>query len=176
MFTKYLPTFKYMEVNDLVGLRSGHMLSQVPADANIAKVTKGDNKFIENGLIVGLSATGTVENFDKSKHPVMFVHFTEELNTLIDELKYFAVEVPDGEKVYPRCVALYVGDTFTSTNYAGTLSTAKYAKVVNGVPTLQIAADVDTAFIAVPSDMPNGDEAVQLTFYRMPTATSSVGP
>lgn len=66
MFTKYLPTFKYMEVNDLVGLRSGHMLSQVPADANITKVAKGDNKFIENGLIVGLSATGTVENFDKS--------------------------------------------------------------------------------------------------------------
>ena len=176
MFTKYLPTFKYMEVNDLVGLRSGHMLSQVPADANIAKVAKGDNKFIENGLIVGLSATGTVENFDKSKHPVMFVHFTEELNTLIDELKYFAVEAPDGEKVYPRCVALYVGDTFTSTNYAGTLSTAKYAKVVDGVPTLQTAADVDTAFIAVPSDMPNGDEAGQLTFYRMPTATPSVGP
>lgn len=176
MFTKYLPTFKYMEVNDLVGLRSGHMLSQVPADANITKVTKGDNKFIENGLIVGLSATGTVENFDKSKHPVMFVHFTEELNTLIDELKYFAVEAPDGEKVYPRCVALYAGDTFTSTNYAGTLSTAKYAKVVDGVPTLQTAADVDTAFIAVPSDMPNGDEAVQLTFYRMPTATPSVSP
>lgn len=174
MFTKYLPTFKYMEVNDLVGLRSGHMLSQVPADENITKVTKGDNKFIENGLIVGLSATGTVENFDKSKHPVMFVHFTEELNTLIDELKYFAVEAPDGDKVYPRCVALYVGDTFTSTNYTGTLSTAKYAKVVNGVPTLQTVADIDTAFIAVPSDMPNGDEAVQLTFYRMPTATPSV--
>lgn len=176
MFTKYLPTFKYMEVNDLVGLRSGHMLSQVPADAAITKVTKGDNKFIENGLIVGLSATGTVENFDKSKHPVMFVHFTEELNTLIDELKYFAVEAPDGEKVYPRCVALYVGDTFTTTNYAGTLSTAKYAKVVDGVPTLQTAADVDTAFIATPSDMPNGDEAVELTFYRMPTAAASVSP
>lgn len=175
MFTKYLPTFKYMEVNDLVGLRSGHMLSQIPADAAITKVSKGDAKFIENGLIVGLSATGTVENFDKSKHPVMFVHFTEELNTVVDELKYFALEAPDGEKAYPRCVALYVGDTFTTTNYNGTLNTAKYAKVVDGVPTLQTAADVDTAFIAVPSDMPNGDEAVQLTFYRMPTATAAVG-
>lgn len=176
MFTKYLPTFKYMEVNDLVGLRSGHMLSQIPADAAITKVSKGDAKFIENGLIVGLSATGTVENFDKSKHPVMFVHFTEELNTVVDELKYFALEAPDGEKAYPRCVALYVGDTFTTTNYDGTLNTAKYAKVVAGVPTLQTAADDDTAFIATPSDMPNGDEAVELTFYRMPTTTTTVGP
>lgn len=177
MFTKYLPTFKYMEVNDLVGLRSGHMLSQIPADAAITKVSKGDAKFIENGLIVGLSATGTVENFDKSKHPVMFVHFTEELNTVVDELKYFALEAPDGEKAYPRCVALYVGDTFTTTNYDGTLNTAKYAKVMAGVPTLQIAADDDTAFIATPSDMPNGDEAVELTFYRMPTTTTTpVGP
>lgn len=176
MFTKYLPTFKYMEVNDLVGLRSGHMLSQIPADAAITKVSKGDAKFIENGLIVGLSATGTVENFDKSKHPVMFVHFTEELNTVVDELKYFALEAPDGEKAYPRCVALYVGDTFTTTNYDGTLNNAKYAKVVDGVPTLQTAADDDTAFIATPSDMPNGDEAVELTFYRMPTTTTSVGP
>lgn len=177
MFTKYLPTFKYMEVNDLVGLRSGHMLSQIPADAAITKVSKGDAKFIENGLIVGLSATGTVENFDKSKHSVMFVHFTEELNTVVDELKYFALEAPDGEKAYPRCVALYVGDTFTTTNYDGTLNTAKYAKVVAGVPTLQTAADDDTAFIATPSDMPNGDEAVELTFYRMPTTTTTpVGP
>lgn len=177
MFTKYLPTFKYMEVNDLVGLRSGHMLSQIPADAAITKVSKGDAKFIENGLIVGLSATGTVENFDKSKHPVMFVHFTEELNTVVDELKYFALEAPDGEKAYPRCIALYVGDMFTTTNYDGTLNTAKYAKVVAGVPTLQTAADDDTAFIATPSDMPNGDEAVELTFYRMPTTTTTpVGP
>lgn len=170
MITKYLPKFKYMEVNNLTGLRSGHVLAQSKAAAGITKVTKGDNnKFIENGLIVGLGATGEVENFDATKHITMFVHYTEELNTVIDELQYFAVEANDGEEAYPRCIALYVGDTFTTTNYTGTYEGAKYAKVTSGVLELQSAADKDTAFIAVPTYMPNGDKAVEVTFYRMPT-------
>lgn len=167
MFTNYLPTFKYMEVNNLTGLRSGHVLAQSKANASIKKVTVGSHKFIENGILVGLDADGTINNYDKSKHPVMFVHFTEELNTVIDELDKFAVEA-DGD-AYPRCIALYVGDSYTTNNYSGDLEGAKFAKVVDGVATLQTAADADTAFIAVPSTLPNGDEAVELTLYRLPT-------
>lgn len=169
MITNYLPKFKVFEVNSLTGLRSGHMLSQIPADSAITTKTVGDYKFIENGLIVGLSATGTVENFDKSKHGQVFVHYTEELNTFLSDLEYFAVEVEDGV-AYPRCIGLYVGDSFTTNNYTGTYEGAKYAKVgANGVLELQASADADSMFLAVPTTMPNGSEGVEFTFYRMPT-------
>ena len=174
MITKYLPEFKVVEVNDLVGLRSGHMISQFPADAQIATVTKGEQKFIENGIFVGLSANGTVENFDAAKHDTMFVHYTEELNTFIDELKYFAVPY-EANACYPRCIALYVNDAITTNNIANiTLENAKFAKVVNGVATLQTAADNDTAFIAKKSSLPTGEVAYELTYYKLPKATEEV--
>lgn len=168
MITKYLPKFKSMEVNNLTGLRSGHMLSQFKANSSIAKKAVGDVNFIENGILVGLDSDGTINNFDKTKHGVMFVHYTEELNTVLDELQYFAVEIEDGV-AYPRCIALYVGDTFTTDNYTGTYEGAKFAKVTNGVLDLQTAADADTAFIVGLTTMPNGSKAVEATFYRMPT-------
>ena len=174
MITNYLPKFKVFEVNNLTGLRSGHMLAQTPADAAITTKSVGDYKFIENGLIVGLSATNTVENFDKTKHCQMFVHYTEELNTVLPDLEYFAVPVEE-EGTYPRCIALYVGDTFTTNNYTGTLTGAKYAKVVNGVLELQTAADADSAFIVAATTMPNGSEGAEFTFYRMPEADAGVG-
>lgn len=169
MITNYLPKFKVFEVNNLTGLRSGHMLSQIPADAAITTKTVGEAKFIENGLIVGLSATRTVENFDKTKHGQVFVHFTEELNTVFSNLEYFAVEVEDNV-AYPRCIALYIGDSFTTNNYTGTYEGAKYAKVGStGVLELQASADADSMFLAVPTTMPNGEQGVEFTFYRMAT-------
>ena len=50
MITKYLPEFKVFEVGSLTGLRAGHMVSQQPAAADIAKKAVGDNNFIENGI------------------------------------------------------------------------------------------------------------------------------
>lgn len=94
MITKYLPTFKVFEVGSLTGLRAGHVLSQQPAADSIKTVTFSGNSFIENGIIVGLNVDGEVANWTKG---TMFVHYTEELNTFIDELKYFAVPV---EKKY----------------------------------------------------------------------------
>lgn len=172
MITNYLPKFKVFEVNNLTGLRSGHMLAQTKADAAIATKTVGDYEFIENGIIVGLSATNTVENFDATKHSQMFVHYTEELNTVLPDLEYFAVPVEE-EGTYPRCIALYVGDTFTTNNYTGTYEGAKYAKVTNGVLELQAAADADSAFIATPTTMPNGAQGVEFTYYRFPAAADA---
>lgn len=40
----------------------------------------------------------------------------------------------------------------------------KYAKVVNGVATLQTTADDDTCFLAVPTTMPDGTVGVELTY------------
>lgn len=168
MFTQFLPTFKVMEPNNLTGLRTGQILSQFEANTTgIAKVTKGSQDFIENGILVGLTNTGKIESFDKTKHDAMFVHYTEVLNTLVDEDKYFAVPVETN--TYPRCVALYVGDTYTTDNYSGTLSsTTLYAKVVNGVATLQDAADDDTAFAVKQSILANGNTAAELTFIKLP--------
>lgn len=167
MITQFLPEFKVFEVNDLVGLRSGHMLSQVPVATGIAKVL-GD-KFIENGIIVGLDATGKIANYATGMN-TMFVHYTEELNTIMSDLKYFAVPVEAEGDTYIRAIALYVGDSFTTNNYTGSVTGDGYAKVVNGVLTLQSTADKDTAFIAKKSTLPDGSAAYEFTFYRLPTA------
>lgn len=186
MITQFLPKFKAVEINDSVGLRCGHMMAQIPADEQITVVDKGEARYIENGILVGLSANGTVENFDYAKHDTMFLHFTEELNTFIDELQYFAVPVEqkydavtktmvdDFAATYPRCIALYVNDAFTTNNIANiTLENAKYAKVVDGVLTLQTAADEATAFLAKKTTMPNGELAYELTYYRLPTGAGA---
>ena len=161
MITKYLPEFKVMEVNNLTGLRSGHMLSQVKVDADIAKT--GEGKWIENGIIVGLNNDGTIGNYNKSAHKTMFVHYTEELLTFLPDLKYFAVPVEETGDTYIRAVALYTGDTFTTNNYKGESDNQTYvaAKVVDGVLTLQTAADADSEFIATKSTLPDGSKAYE---------------
>lgn len=180
MITRYLPTFKVFEVGSLTGLRAGHMLSQQPAADNLAKKTVGEYSFIENGIIVGISEEGKVENFDKSKHTKAFVHFTEELNTFIDELQYYALpverkydsvsqaEVDDMASTYPRCIALYEGDAFCTNNVAAEVEGAKFAKVVDGVLTLQTTADADSMFLVKDSTLPTGDKAYDFMFYKMP--------
>lgn len=171
MITSFLPTFKVFEVNNLTGLRNGHMLAQMQADVdNIAKVTFGDIEFVENGIIVGLDADGTISNYDPAKHDCPFVHYTEEILTWLPELKYFACPVEDGV-VYPRAIALYVGDTFTTNNHKAIgaeddRSTYKYAKVTNGVIELQTAADENTMFKAVDSTLPTGEPAYEFLYYR----------
>lgn len=169
MIRGFLPTFKVFEVNNLTGLRNGHMLAQMKADvANIAKVTAGNSEWVENGIIVGLDAAGTISNYDPAKHEQPFVHYTEEILTIFPELRLFACEIEDGV-VYPRAIALYVGDTFTTNNYTGEYETAKYAKVVDGVLNLQTEADGDTMFMATPTTMPDGEEGVEFQYYRKAT-------
>ena len=166
MIMSFLPTFKVFEMNNLTGLRNGHILANMAADLDhIAKVTVGGNQYIENGIILGLDADGTVSNYDPAKHDMPFVHFTEELLTYFQELRLYAEPVVDGV-VYPRCVGLYVGDTFTTNNYTGTVEGAKYAKVVDGVLTLQSAADANTMFKATASTLPDGSDAFEFGYYR----------
>ena len=164
MITKYLPTFKVFEVGSLTGLRAGHMLSQRPASKDIAKVEKNGYNFIENGIIVGLNADGTVGNYDKDAHKVAFVHYTEELNTFIDELKYYALPVEEVGNTYPRCIALYVGDEFCTNNVAEDVEGAVAAKVVDGVLTLQTAVDADSMFAVSASTLPTGEKAYDFVF------------
>ena len=176
MITKYLPTFKVFEVGSLTGLRAGHMLSQQPAASTIRVKEVGDSKFIENGIIVGMNADGQIVNWSNAEgtdnvSKTMFVHYTEELNTFVDELKYFAVPVeekyengqkkPDYDSTYPRCIALYTGDSFCTDNVVGTPSA--YAKVDNGVLTF-VSNKADAQFAVKEGTLPTGDKAYDFVF------------
>lgn len=155
MITKYLPKFKVVEVNNLTGLRNGHMLSQFAADEALA-TTKNGNKFIENGVIVSLSKDCKIVPYAEG---TMFVHYTEELNTLLDEAQYFAVPV-EGD-TYIRCIALYTGDTFTTNNVVE--GEGNYGKVVNGIINIVNSAE-GAAFAVKASTLPNGDAAYECTY------------
>lgn len=116
---KFLPTFKQIEPENLYGLTMGYVVAQTPAKLSDsgALPTKDVNgvKFIENGIICALSADGKSVVAATGKERQLFIHFTEELNTIIPGRKYFALEVQDGE-AYPRLVALVPGSVWT-TNY-----------------------------------------------------------
>ena len=168
----YVPTFKVIEMNRSTGLVMGHVLSQNLGGTVLTSNTTAapGYTFIENGIVVGLSNDRTIENFDPEKHAQPFIVFTEELNTYLDALKYFATEVVD-RVVYPRAVALYNGDAWTTNNYSGTYTNQKYAKVVNGVITLQAAADAYTLFAVEDSSLPSdGSQALRFTYIGNPLA------
>ena len=159
----YLPEFKVVEVNRLTGLTAGHVLSQFKNGDVTLKNVNG-NDFLENGLIVGLNKDLEIDNYDAAKHAQPFLVFNEELNTFMNGLKYYAEPVIDGE-VYPRAIGLYVGDIFTTNNYAVAGATdPKYAKVVDGKLTLQDTADSATMFVVEESTLPTGGTAYKFTY------------
>ena len=167
----YLPTFKVVEINRSTGLVAGHILSQFvlnPASALIKKVNEGqDNEmeFVENGFIVGLDNDLTVDKYNGTNHSQPFLLFTEELNRLFPGHKWFATEADADGDIYPRCIGLYIGDAFTTNNYDEDSQTdPKFAKVVNGVLTLQDTADSDTMFAVEESSLPTGDDAYRFIY------------
>lgn len=161
---KYLPVFKVLEINRSTGLVIGHVLSQFENGIDLTLVTKNGVNFIENGIIVGLSNDLTVENFDVSKHAKPFIVFTEELNTFMPGLKYFADQADEDGNFHPRAVALYVGDAFTTNNYSGVYTNQTFANVVDGVLTLQTEMGEDTMFTVSSSTLPDGSTALKFVF------------
>jgi hypothetical protein len=178
-------TFKVVEINNMVALRSGHMLSQVVLPKN--KFLGGSATYIENGEIVFLDVDGKLATLNKvgttngsdaitnaaDVKPQLqpFLIFNEELMTgPYTDLKYFA-EVFDADNVaYPRALALNVGDSFTTNNYVGTYGTdIKYA-TINGDGKLAIATALPTTayrgplFACVPGYLPDGtSQGVEFT-------------
>lgn len=169
----YLPTFKVVEINRSTGLVAGHVISQFPADVSMTVKTVGTVNFAENGLIVGLNSDLTVGNFDATAHAQPFLLYVEELNTFMNGLKYYATEEDADGEIYPRGIALYVGDAFTTDYFIGTgvggaYNDEAFAKVVDGEITLQAAADTDTLFAVEESTLPTGEEAVKLVYIGSP--------
>lgn len=160
------PEFKIVEVNNLTGLRIGHVMAQrVAKVADVAHTTYGTQDVLENGVVVGLDADGTIKNFAEG------VPFLVYLEPLIDGYHVGADQqgeaFDENGEVYPRAVALYAGDTFTTNNYdagevADTVDTC-FAKVVNGVLALQVT-ETGASFIAERTTLATGDEAFKFTY------------
>lgn len=152
-----LTPHKVVEINLSVGIRTGHMLAQ-----HAYKPTDGSTT-VDNGLFFRMSKANPDEVVladDENAVGPYYLHYTEELIThgLSTALKYFAVDVKDGV-CYPRLIALYSGDTFTTDNFTGDLGTAKFASVgAKGV--LSLSATMPTTegpvFQVVKSTLPDG--------------------
>ena len=177
------PVFKAVEVNLSTGLRIGHMLAQ----HKYSYAKAGAKAYVENGVFFRMSKANpdaVVLADDSNAVGPYFIHYTEELftNGIVDGLKYFALEaLEEGTNYvcYPRLIALYSGDTFTTDNFTGELSTAKFAKVgAKGV--LELVTTMPTGegpvFQDVKSTMPDGTPAVQVTVIDpMQKAAAGVG-
>jgi hypothetical protein len=183
-----LPVFKVVEINNAVGIRSGHIIAQAPLKkinylATNATPGTGDGAqaYVQNGSILYLDVDGELKSpvrvnaaIKAAQQPIL--HFTEELFTtgLSEELRHFAVEFNDENIAYPRGLVLHVGDAFTTNNFTGTLATATVA-VIDGLGQFVLYADMAAAgsaltnyvgplFHVVPSTLPDGEtDAAELT-------------
>jgi hypothetical protein len=109
MITDYLPTYHQVEPNNLKGLQPGFVVAQMGVASATADQLVDANGMMENGLICGISADGIVPAGSETK--VLFLHFTEPLNTLFKGEKFFAVNT---KEEHPRLVQLIPGDEWMS--------------------------------------------------------------
>lgn len=176
--------FKVLEINNVLALRTGHMLSQVVLAKN--KFLDGAQSYIQNGEIVFLDVNGTLATLNKvgttdgtaaitnaadAKPQLLpFIIYNEELMTgPYTDLKYFAEVFEAGNIAYPRALALNVGDSFTTDNFVGTRATAAFA-TINGDGKLAVGTALPTTayrgpiFACVPVFLPDGvTPAVEFT-------------
>ena len=169
MLRNYLPTFHQIEPQNLKGLYGGDVVAQRPVAYassvyGVPTVQVGSVYFIENGILCGLNNEAKVVAFDSaanlSGHPM--VHYTEELPTILEANSTFAVLAQEDE-TYLRLVVLHPGDEFVTDNVDAT-DEGPYAKISNGVATLQSAADSDTVFAVIEDSLPDGTAAYRFIY------------
>ena len=157
MLVKMLPSFKQVEPQLLRGKIGGLVISQRPVAYSaaegsspeaygVATVEFGGAKFIENGVICGLDGDGKIVNYTSG------IHYDEELNTIVDAKKYFAVECAKDE-TYIRCIQLFPGDEFVTNNVSGS---GHYGVVTNGIITLS-STKSGAKFYVEEDTLPNGE-------------------
>lgn len=172
-FLNALTAHKIVEVNNLVGLRSGHIVAQAPYRQVDAET------YLDNGNILFLDTAAELVLADHAdailKQP--FLHYTEELmNGPVMGTKYFTVDLDETLGVdavcYPRAIALYEGDEFTTSNFETRLTLAsgtKYFGVVGAnniieiVDAVPVTAYEGPLFVAEKDTLAAGDAAVHLT-------------
>lgn len=165
MYERFLPSFKVVEINNSTAHRIGHAISQVPCYVEGIKVKEvGNYKFIENGLIVGLDKDYELKNYDAAEHSQPCLVYNDELITgPISTLDKYAEEIEEGKPAYVRALPLYLGDSFTTDNFAGEAADG-FAEVKDGQLSLQPDKDEKTLFIAKKSTLPNGKTAMEFTY------------
>ena len=104
-FYDLLPKFNYIEPNNLKGLQPGFVVAQ---EDRVAEELLKDGMF-ENGKLCALTKDGIVAADADSR--VVFIHYTEPLNTIYNSDKFFAVNVAEE---CPRLVQLIPGDEWTA--------------------------------------------------------------
>lgn len=103
-----LPTYNYIEANNLKGLQPGFVVAQ---NSNVDAALLKDGMF-ENGKICALDATNKIVA-GTAESKALFIHYSEPLNTMFDSDKYFAVDL---KEECPRLVQLIPGDEWMSTD------------------------------------------------------------
>ena len=106
----YLPKFNYIEPNNLKGLQPGFVVAQ--EDRVAEDLLK--NGMFENGKLCAFTKDGIVAADADSR--VIFIHYTEPLNTIYNSDKFYAVNV---NEECPRLVQLIPGDEWMSTEDLG---------------------------------------------------------
>lgn len=147
-FINSLAKHKIVEINKSVGLLNGHVVAQAPYRQVAAET------FLDNGWIMFLDDAAELV-IDAGHKAQPFLHYTEELMTgPVIGAEYFTVDlddVLDGDKVcYPRAIALYEGDEFTTNNFvfdtAVTWTNGKFAILDANGQLMVVAAIPTTAY------------------------------
>ena len=115
--------FKVVEINNSLALRTGHVVAQQPLALADLKPTVSVNGYLDNGFFFRLDVDGTVQAPADGVGPV-YLGYNDALLDLRENyglLKDFAEAFDDDDLMYPRLVALYPGDVFTTNNFAGTV-------------------------------------------------------
>lgn len=165
-------THKVVEMNQSTGLRTGHMVAQTRLD-----VTSGNS--FDNGYILALDVTKDALKLAEGNESRVFIHFTEEYQPIMKAgLKYFSVplmERVEGQNTvkycYPRAIAIYENDAWTTDNFNDEDGWAKegttWAEVVDGVLTLtdEKPEAGKHIFLAKKTTLPDGvTEAAQFIY------------
>lgn len=111
-FYDYLPKFNYIEPNNLKGLQPGFVVAQVE---EVSADLLDDKGMMENGKICALKVVeGKLTIVPATaEDKVLYLHYTEPLNTIYNSDQFFAVKVADE---CPRLVQLIPGDEWMSTD------------------------------------------------------------
>lgn len=163
-FINQLQKHKIVEVNKLHGLLSGHIVAQAKFET--------EDDYLDNGAILFLdNQANLVLAGEDAKMAQPFLHYTEELmDGPVIGYEFFTVEAQDGI-VYPRAIALYEGDEFTTNHIANLEGEDPYewadenwAVLVDGVLTLvDDASDAEgPVFAAFADRLPAGQKAARL--------------
>ena len=183
-FINSLTKHKIVEPNKLAGLINGHMIAQAPFRDAV-------NLYLDNGVILFLDekAELVIGSDANAKKKQPFLHYTEELmNGPVNGSEYFTVDIENG-LCYPRAIALYEGDEFTTNNFSteiggGLVADTKYFAYVDFATGDFEVVDAEPAnggglayvgplFVAEKDTLAAGQAAVRLTLIdKMITVTA----